>query len=234
MSFPWRRLFQSIQDDIEGLGDAVFGDRTERLLDDEIRGVDELLHNTRNEYAAAKARRIDAQQRAQRLKADVRAAEAIVEAQLKRRRRTAAREAAAHVVCLQAQLVEMQVDATEMEVQETRFAQLQSQLAHRLRRLKHQLDTHRATASLQRAQATVARRQPGGVPYPEPAPASARRMRSHTRPDAGETPVVTDTAGSASNATGDDPVAEVIQRIAKRIKPRPTTNTPSTEQARRR
>ena len=55
MTFPWRKLFQSIQDDIEGLGDAVFGDRAERLLDEEIRGVDELLHNTRGEHAAAKA-----------------------------------------------------------------------------------------------------------------------------------------------------------------------------------
>ena len=53
MTFPWRKLFQSIQDDIEGLGDAVLGDRTERLLDDEIRGVDERLHDARNRHAAA-------------------------------------------------------------------------------------------------------------------------------------------------------------------------------------
>lgn len=230
MTFPWRRLFQSIQDDIEGLGDAVFGDRAERLLDDEIRGVDELLHNTRNEHATAKARRIDAQQHAQQLKAGIREAEAEVEAQLKRRRSTAARDAAGEVVRLQSQLAEMQADAVEMEAQEAKFAQLQSQLEHRLRRLKHQLDTHRATASLQRAQAAVARRQPGDAPYPEPAPASAQRMRRGARPDTNGTQA---DGTRTETAAYDDAVADVIERIAKRIKPK-STNTSSTEQARRR
>ena len=231
MTFPWRNLFQSIQNDIEGLGDAVFGDRAERLLDEEIRAVDELLHSTRNEHASAKARRIDAQQHAQRLKADIRDAETEVEAQLNRRRASAARDAAAGVVRLQAQLAEILADATEKEAQEAKLAQLQSQLDHRLRRLKHQLDTHRATASLQRAQAAVARRQPGDAPYPEPAPASAQRMRRGTRIDAHAAP--THAAGRNATAAPDgDAVADVIQRIARRIKPRATT--PSTEQARRR
>lgn len=228
MTFPWRKLFQSVQDDIEGLGDAVFGDRAERLLDEEIRGVDELLHTTRGEHATAKARRIDAQQHAQRSKAAVREAEAEVEAQLKRRRNAAAREAAGEVVRLQSQLAEMLADATAMEAQEAKFAQLQSQLEHRLRRLKHQLDTHRATASLQRAQAAVARRQPGDAPYPEPAPASAQRMRRPARPDTSAAHVDAEAARSKT-AANDDAVADVIERIAKRIKPKP-----STEQARRR
>ena len=231
MTFPWRKLFQSIQDDIEGLGDAVFGDRTERLLDDEIRGVDERLHDARNRHAAAKARRIDAQQHAQQLKGDLRDAEAEVEAQLKRRRTSAARDAAGIVVRLQAQLAELQADASEMDAQEAKFAQLQSQLEHRLRRLKHQLDTHRATASLQRAQATVARRQPGDAPYPEPAPVSAQRMRRPARPGTDATQA---DAAPGTAAANDDPVAEVIARIARRIKPRSGTNPSSNEQARRR
>ena len=231
MTFPWRKLFQSIQDDIDGLGDAVFGDRTERLLDDEIRGVDERLHDARNRHAAAKARRIDAQQHAQQLKLGIRDAEAEVEAQLKRRRTSAARDAAGIVVRLQARLAELQADANEMDAQEAKFAQLQSQLEHRLRRLKHQLDTHRATASLQRAQATVARRQPGDAPYPEPAPVSAQRMRRSARPGTDATQA---DAALGTTAANEDPVAEVIARIARRIKPRAATNTPSTEQARRR
>lgn len=233
MTFPWRNLFQSIQDDIEGLGDAVFGDRAERLLDEEIRAVDELLHHTRGEHAAAKARRIDAQQHAQQSRTDIRDAETEVEAQLKRRRTAAARDAAAEVVHLQAQLTEMQADAAEMASQEARFAQLQSQLEHRLRRLKHQLDTHRATASLQRAQAAVARRQPGAAPYPEPASASAQRMRRSVHADADATPT-NDVSPRSTDAASTDPVADVISRISKRIKPRATTNMPSPEQARRR
>ena len=231
MTFPWRKLFQSIQDDIEGLGDAVLGDRNDRLLDDEIRGVDERLHDARNRHAAAKARRIDAQQHAQQLKGDLRDAEAEVEAQLKRRRTSAARDAAGIVVRLQARLAELQADANEMDAQEAKFAQLQSQLEHRLRRLKHQLDTHRATASLQRAQATVARRQPGDAPYPEPAPVSAQRMRRPARPGTDATQA---DAAPGTTAASDDPVAEVIARIARRIKPRSGTNTSSNEQARRR
>lgn len=227
MTFPWRSLFQSIQDDIEGLGDAVFGDRTERLLDAEIREVDELLHRTRHEHAAAKARRIDAGQRAQQLKAGLREAEAEVEALLLRRRTGAARDAAGEVVRLQARLAEMQADASEMEQQEARFALLQSQLEHQLRRLKHQLDTHRATASLQRAQAAVARRQPGDAPYPEPAPVSAQRMRRHARGSKPAPAADTHTRGAAVPPA--DAIADVIDRIARRIKPKS-----SNEQARRR
>ena len=232
MTFPWRTLFQSIQDDIEGVGNAVFGDRAERLLDEEIREVDELLHRARNEHAATKARRIDGQQRAQQSKHDLRDAETEVEAQLKRRRTTAARDAAAKVVRLQAQLADLGADLAEVEQQETGFLHLQEQLEHRLRRLKHQLDTHRATASLQRAQAAVARRQPGDAPYPEPAPASAQRMRRTARAGTNETQA--HAARSATTAANADPVAEVIERIARRVKPRPAKNTSSTEQARRR
>ena len=171
------------------------------------------------------------QQHAQQLKGDLRDAEAEVEAQLKRRRTSAARDAAGIVVRLQARLAELQADANEMDAQEAKFAQLQSQLEHRLRRLKHQLDTHRATASLQRAQAAVARRQPGDAPYPEPAPVSAQRMRRSARPGTDATQA---DAALGTTAANEDPVAEVIARIARRIKPRAATNTPSTEQARRR
>lgn len=234
MTFPWRRLFQSIQDDIEGIGEAVFGDRAERLLDDEIREVDDLLHRTRGEHAAAKARRIDAQQQGQQLKAGIREAEADVEAQLKRRRSTAARAAAVEVVGLQARLADTLEALAAAEGQEAKFAQLQAQLEHRLRRLKHQLDTHRATASLQRAQAAVARRQPGTATYPEPAPASAQRMRRSQRRGAGEVPGAAGDRAGGEAATGGDPVADVIDRISRRIKPRPNPTTSSTEQARRR
>lgn len=234
MSFPWRRLFQSIQDDIEGVGEAVFGDRAERLLDGEIREVDDLLHRTRGEHAAAKARRIDAQQQVQHVKAGIREAEAEVEAQLKRRRGTAARSAAAEVVGMQARLADTLEALAQVERQEAKFAQLQAQLEHRLRRLKHQLDTHRATASLQRAQAAVARRQPGTAPYPEPAPASAQRMRRSPRKGAGEAPDDAAARVDAPATPERDPVADVIARISRRIKPRPNPTTPITEQVRRR
>lgn len=234
MSFPWRRLFQSVQDDIEGLGDAVFGDRAERLLDAEIREVDELLHRSRGEHAAARARRIDARLQAQRLKGEVGAAEAEVEAQLKRRRATAARAAATEVVHLQSRLAELLADAAAAERQEAGFAQLLAQLEHRLRRLKHQLDTHRATASLQRAQAAVARRRQDGAPHPEPAPASVRRMRRSTGKEDGEPASDADAQAASAQAPPVDPVAEVIDRIARRIKPRPAADTSSPAQARRR
>ena len=41
-------------------------------------------------------------------------------------------------------------------------------------------------------------------------------------------------AAPGTTAASDDPVAEVIARIARRIKPRSGTNTSSNEQARRR
>ena len=39
-----KTLFKRIQEGMEGLAGAVIGDRAERLLDEEIRAVDDALH----------------------------------------------------------------------------------------------------------------------------------------------------------------------------------------------
>ena len=52
-----KSLFKRIQDGMEGVADAVLGERAERLLDSEIRTVDDGLHAARGDHAAAKARR---------------------------------------------------------------------------------------------------------------------------------------------------------------------------------
>ena len=51
-----KTLFKRIQEGMEGVADAVLGDRAERLLDEEIRAIDDALHGARGEHAAAKAR----------------------------------------------------------------------------------------------------------------------------------------------------------------------------------
>ena len=46
-----KTLFRRIQEGMEGLTDAILGDRAERLLDQEIRAIDDALRNGRDDLA---------------------------------------------------------------------------------------------------------------------------------------------------------------------------------------
>lgn len=209
-----KTLFKRIQEGMEGLAGAVLGDRAERLLDEEIRAVDDALHAARAEHAAAKARRIAGERHQAALAADIAEAEAKVEAALRQDRTAQARAAADDVVRLQARRGERAAEGRELAAQERQFAHVLEQIEGRLRRLKHQLDILRAANSLQRAQATVAKRQPGEAPHPEPAFASAARMKQR-RPRTGGQSADGRGKGPAKAAT--DPAQAVLARARKRI-----------------
>jgi phage shock protein A len=208
-----KSLFKRIQEGMEGVADAVLGERAERLLDGEIRSVDDGLHAARGEHAAAKARRIANEQRQAALAADIATLEAKVESALRQRRTTQAHAAATDVVRLQDHREELMGQGRDLAAQEHQLAHAAEQLEGRLRRLKHQLDILRASNSLQRAQATVARRQPGDALYPEPAFASAQRMKRRVD----STSASTATKGVAGVAATNDPAQAVLARAQKRI-----------------
>lgn len=208
-----KTLFKRIQEGMEGVADAVLGDRAERLLDEEIRTIDDALHGARGEHAAAKARRVANEQHQAAITTRIGEAEARVEALLKQGRATQARTAADQVVRLEAERSQRVHEGHELAAQEREFAHVVEQLEGRLRRLKHQLDILRASNRLQRAQATVARRQPGDALYPEPAFASAARMKQRRAPAEATSIAAQDTR----RKTADDPAQAVLDRARKRI-----------------
>lgn len=214
-----KKLFKRVQDGMDGMADALLGDKTERLLDREVRAIDETLHATRNEHAAAKAQRIATEQRHAAIRAELAVAETKVESLLRQRRSKQARVAAEAVVSTQQRSSECMQEVREWQQREAQFAVLVEQLEHQLRRTKHQLDTVHASVSLQRAQAAVARRQPGPAPHPEPAVVSAARMRQRGKQSSKgansgtPAPRARKSAGAQQN-TGAD---AVIARIAKRV-----------------
>lgn len=210
-----KTLFKRIQEGMEGLAGAVMGDRAERLLDEEIRTIDDALHGARGEYAAAKARRVANEQQQVALTTRIGETEARVEAALRQGRATQARTAADDVVRLQTERSRRVVEGQDLATQERQFAHVVEQLEGRLRRLKHQLDILRASNSLQRAQATVARRQPGEALYPEPAFASASRMKQRRAPAHGSRR--SGQGKEKSKKIDADPAQAVLDRARKRI-----------------
>lgn len=208
-----KTLFKRIQEGMEGVADAVLGDRAERLLDEEIRATDDALHDARGEHAAAKARRVANEQHQSAITARIGETEARVEASLKQGRATQARTTADQVVRLEAERSQRMQEGQALAAQEREFAHVVEQLEGRLRRLKHQLDILRASNRLQRAQATVARRQPGDALYPEPAFASAARMKQRRAPAQGSS-----AASQGTNRKAEaDPAQAVLDRARKRI-----------------
>jgi len=214
MADPLKKLFKHIQEGMEGLADAVLGERAERLLEDEISAIDDELHRARGEHAAAKARRIANDLHQAALGEQLLATEAKVESALRGRRTQQARAAAEQVVKVEVQRNEKLSQGRELAGIEQQYAHVLEQLEARLRRLKHQRDILRASTRLQRAQATVARRQPGDATYPEPAFASAQRMKRRA----------TDTSTRQPGNTDpplEDPAQAVLARAEKRIKSSP-------------
>ena len=207
-----KTLFKRIQEGMEGLAGAVMGDRAERLLDEEIRAIDDALHGARGEHAAAKAPRVANEQHLAAQAPRIGELEAKVESALRQGRATQARTAADDVVRLQAERAQRMEEGHDLATQERQFAHVVEQLEGRLRRLKHQLDILRASNSLQRAQATVARRQPGDALYPEPAFASAARMKQRrtSAPESG-------TKQRTNKKDTVDPAQAVLDRARKRI-----------------
>ncbi|MBD9470498.1 PspA/IM30 family protein [Pseudoxanthomonas sp. PXM01] len=208
-----KTLFKRIQEGMEGLAGAVMGDRAERLLDEEIRTIDDALHGARGEHATAKARRVANEQHQAALAVRIGETEAKVETALRQGRATQARAAADDVVRQQAERSQRAEEGQDLTVHERQFAHVVEQLEGRLRRLKHQLDILRASNSLQRAQATVARRQPGDALYPEPAFASAARMKRRRAPAQGSGA----TSPDKHQKTNADPAQAVLDRARKRI-----------------
>ena len=211
-----------LSEDVAGVSDALFGDRVERQLDQDIRDLDDTLHRVRAEIAAAKAARIVGEQHAHDLRTRIAALTAQAEHAMRTRKRVQAREAAERIVALQAHLDEERLRAKSLQVREAELVHVLEQGEHQLRRLKHQVDTLRASASLQQAQASVARRRSTETAHPEPAlvPAQrARQRRAASGPDSRVPPVSSSDAGDAAD--------DVLERIARRIKPKaPSPSTP--------
>ena len=210
-------------EDVAGVSDALFGDRVERQLDQDIRGIDDALHRVRADIASTKASRIVATQREQALRKQIAESTAQAEQALRARKRSQAREAAERIVALQALCDEAHAQARSLLDREAELAHVLEQGEYQLRRLKHQVDILRASASLQQAQASVARRQSAHAAHPEPAMAPAQRARQRKAgggPESRATPVPPkDIAGDAAD--------DVLERIAKRMKPKvPHTPTP--------
>ncbi|GHB98891.1 PspA/IM30 family protein [Thermomonas carbonis] len=201
-------------EDVAGVSDALFGDKAERQLDQDIRDLDDALHRVRADIATAKAARIAADQHTQDLRTRITALTAQAEQALRTRKRSQAREAAERIVVLQAHRDEEHARANSLQAREAELAHVLEQGEHQLRRLKHQVDTLRASASLQQAQASVARRQ--STDTPEPALASAQRARQRK---ATSGPDSRATAVSPKEATA-NAADQILERIAKRIKPK--------------
>ena len=203
-------------EDVAGVSDALFGDKVERQLDQDIRDLDDTLHRVRADIAGTKAARIVGEQHEQDLRTRIAALTAEAEQALRTRKRTQAREAAERIVALQSHRDEERERAKSLQAREAELAHVLEQGEHQLRRLKHQVDTLRASASLQQAQASVARRRSTETAHPEPALAPAQRARQRKAtggPDSRATPV------SPKEAAG-DAADQVLERIARRIKPK--------------
>ncbi|MGP1665821.1 MAG: hypothetical protein ACTS5I_07920, partial [Rhodanobacter sp.] len=145
-----KALFKRIQDGASELGDALYGDRAERGLDQDIQTIDLHLHQARRDAAALKAQRIAKEDKVKQAKATIAGIETDVASLLARRRSVQARNKAAQAITLQGEHAALRRECMELKGQEAEFAKVIPQLEQQLRRAKHQLGVLRAASGIQR------------------------------------------------------------------------------------
>ena len=207
---PFKDLLKRMQESMDELGDTLSGTSTaERLLDADIRQLDDELQGWRGQAASLKAQRITSAERQRAHAARIRELEADALDALRTRRRTHARELAERIAHAQVAKAEEKSQLDGLQAHEKELLHVIEQGELKLRRLKHQLDTLRASESLQRAQAAVAKRQPDAAPHPESAVASAQRVRQRGAPGA---------RTSTRPAAAARPAAEaILDKLAARL-----------------
>lgn len=207
---PFKDLFKRMQHGLDELGDALSGISTaERLLDTDIRQLDDDLRGWRQQAATLKAQRITGSENLREQAALIRQLESDALDALRAHRKTAARELAERIARAQATKAEDKSRLDTLLQHEKELLLVIEQAELKLRRLKHQLDTLRASESLQRAQAAVAKRQPDAPAHPETAVASARRVRQRRTPDR--------TSSARTAASAKPPAEAILDRLAARL-----------------
>lgn len=155
------RLFERARAEFAGLGEALAGNHAQRIIDQEIRETDALLHGWRQELDALQARRYVARERADAVANAIEEREAQAVLALQAGDPALARDVAAAIVLLETQRDEENARVSDFDANIAQMRRVVSQSENTLRRLRHQFDTLRATESVQRAQEAVARRTPG-------------------------------------------------------------------------
>lgn len=200
-------------EDVAGMSEALLGDKVERQLDQDIRDIDDALHRARAEAASAKARRIVASELEREQRTRIAELTRQAEQALRSRKRSQARTIAEQIAALDPLHAETKEQLQSLQQRETELAHVIEHGEHQLRRLKHQIDTLRASASLRQAQATVARRRATDTPEPALEPAQRARKRKTGGPESRPADV-------SSGDAGESAVDDILERIAKRIKPK--------------
>lgn len=210
---PLTRLLEQLREGFEGLGESLAGSRAQRVLESEIRALDDSLLGLRAELASLKARRVLSVQHQDALAVRVQHTEAQALDALRAADTRHAHELAGVIAALEQ---DRALEAAMIQQLDARIAQRQQDIetAHNaMRRLRHQLDTLRAAEQVQQAQASVAREPRAG--RPRTALDAVLRMRAHADGHGAST-----TAADAP-LPNDPHVHAVIERLRAQITPQP-------------
>lgn len=197
----WKRFMAAAEE----IGGVILGDRVEAKLDHDIRAIDLEIKRAMDAEQAAKARRVDAQAKADNAKQQQREIEATIAKLIRGRRKTQAMSKASEAARLAGDVLEWSEQAGRAGVEQEQMALVVEELQRRLALLKHQMGSLKAAANLQRAQHALMRAKGEN---PDTARDAVERLRKGKENEAQDEP--------ASDVPRPETADEIIARIQKK------------------
>lgn len=183
---PFNRLLRNLREEFgnlrEDVNETLYGNRSLRALDEEIRDAHAQLQELRGQLATLKAQRYTRQERAGVLSQAIAAQEEQARAALAADDSRLAYRLAERIAGQEAEHEELQRQMQQLDLLRD---QLQDDLEHgegRIRRLKQQLDIVRTSQGILNAQTSVAKRQAGAARGMHTAIDSVARLKQQQTP----------------------------------------------------
>ncbi|WP_439887762.1 PspA/IM30 family protein [Pseudomonas sp. MBLB4123] len=157
----WSKLLTALRGGANEMGEAVVDSQALRILDQEIRDADLELRKSKEALAEIMAKQKLAAERAEKGTTKVAEYEQYALKALDSGNEVLAREVAAKIANLEAELAGEREQAAAYAASVAQLRQAVSQAEANIKRLKQQVDTVKATESVQKAQMAVAQRYGG-------------------------------------------------------------------------
>ena len=225
----WSKMITALRGGVNEAGEAVIDAHALRILDQEIRDASEDLHKSKDGLASLMAQQKLCEEKANKLKADIKQDEGFILAALEKKDNDLAEELAVRVAGFENRL-ETETDAAKNFKKQAEELRESMRLAEtQIRQLKQQTETVKATEAVQRAQKVVAQRHNGSNSKLRTALDSLDRIQEKQKLSAAKMNAAAElaqesTASSldqkleAAGITGDSKASDVLARMKAKAK----------------
>lgn len=197
----WAKMMTALRGGVTEAGEAVVDSQALRILDQEVRDASEEMKRSKDGLAEIMARQKLAEEKASKLKEQIKEHEGYAVKALDKGDESLALEVAQKIADYENRLEQEKEAAAAYHKSADDLRTAISQTELNLKRIKQQVDTVKATDSVQRAQAAVAERHSGSTSKMRTAMDSLERIREKQELNSAKRDAASELAEETSDVT---------------------------------